>query len=246
MEEGLIAAFLAFALGGVLKGAIGAGTPVVAIPIMALYYDVPFAVSVFVLPAFLSNLWQIWRFRSDLLPIRFVAQLGVAAGTGALVGSVMLANLPSDALTLTVACLALAYVGFRLTRPDWQLAYANAYRIVLPVGLVSGILQGAAGISAPVSVTFLNAMKLNRTAFIGTASTFFLSMSLVQIPALVSLGVLTMDRFVISIAACVPLFGAMPVGGWLARFIDRETFDRIVLALLTVIALRLIWEAFAA
>ena len=34
------------------------------------------------------------------------------------------------------------------------------------VGFVGGTLQGAAGISAPVSITFLNAIKLPRLTFI--------------------------------------------------------------------------------
>ena len=53
-------AALAFACGGILKGAIGAGAPVIAVPILALLYDVPLAVALFTLPNLLSNSWQGW------------------------------------------------------------------------------------------------------------------------------------------------------------------------------------------
>jgi hypothetical protein len=245
MQEGLLLTFLAFAAGGVLKGAIGAGVPVIVVPIMALYHGVPFAVAVFALPSLLSNGWQAWRYRADLLPARFLLLLTAGAGLGAAVGSVILAALPPEVLTGVVAATTLLYVAFRLARPDWVLDRRLADRLVLPAGFTAGIMQGAAGISAPVSITFINAMRLPREAFIATISVFFLSMSAVQIPALWSLGILTPDRLGLSLAACVPLFGGMPLGDRLARYMARETFDRIVMALLVVIAARLAWAAFA-
>lgn len=243
MEEGIVMAFVAFAAGGLLKGAIGAGTPVIAVPIMSIYYGVPFAVAVFAFPAFLSNLWQLWVFRAELPSRRFVMTMMIAAATGALVGSLILASLPSRILMVVVAAMALAYVAFRLKRPDWHLPWATAQKVVAPVALASGIMQGAAGISAPLSLTFVSALGLPRPAFIATISAFFLSMSVLQLPTLWSLDILTPQRLAISAAACVPLFGAMPVGAWLARFIDRRMFDRIVLFLLVVVALRLFYEA---
>jgi uncharacterized membrane protein YfcA len=35
----IVAIFLAFALGGVLKGATGAGAPIITIPVIAAFYD---------------------------------------------------------------------------------------------------------------------------------------------------------------------------------------------------------------
>lgn len=245
MDGWLVEVVIAFALGGVLKGAIGAGTPVVVVPILSITHGVPFAVAVFSIPALVSNVWQGWQFRADLLPGRFVLPMVVGAGVGTVAGSVLLATAPSDYLMLAVAASTLAYVGFRLARPGWRLGPAAAQRYVLPVGLVSGLLQGSAGISAPFSVTFLNAMRLPRGAFIGTISVFFLAMAVVQAPTLWGLGILTPDRVAISLIACLPLFAGMAAGGWLARYVHRDTFDRVVMGLLVIIALRLIWQAAA-
>ena len=54
-------------------------------------------------------------------------------------------------------------------------------------------LQGAAGIFAPVSVSYPSLLKLERQAFIATIS-FFLAMGLVQLPVLIKLGVTSWDR----------------------------------------------------
>lgn len=243
MEEGLVLAMIAFALGGILKGAIGAGTPVVAVPIMSLYYGVPFAVSVFALPAVLSNLWQAVQFREHLMPWRFVGPLVAAAALGTVGGAALLVSLPGEFLMGVVALATLVYVLFRAARPNWVLDQGLARRIAVPTGFVAGVLQGAAGISAPASLTFLNAMRLPREVFIATISMFFLSMAVVQFASVWGFGLLTPQRFGISVIACLPLFGAMPVGGWIARFLSREAFDKIVMGLLILLALRLLWKA---
>ena len=104
-------------------------------------------------------------------------------------------------------------------------------------------MQGAGGISAPISVTFLNAMRMERREFIGTISAFFFAMSLLQIPTLIAFGVLNQEMAWLAVLAAVPLFGAMPVGEWVARRVSKATFDKLVLALLAVVALRLSYQA---
>ena len=236
---------IAFLAGGILKGAIGAGTPVLAIPVMALYHGVPYAVAVFVIPSVLSNLAQAWSYRAHVLPRDFLWRLVGGSVAGVAIGTVALATLSDAVLTGTVAALTLAYVAFRLARPDWVLPMALARRIVLPVAGAAGVLQGAAGISAPVSVTFLSALRLERAVFVGTISVVCTGMTVAQVPALAARGRLTWDRLGISLLACIPLFAGMPLGERLGRALGQKTFDRIIIALLVVISLRLVWEILA-
>jgi len=231
------------ALGGVLKGATGAGAPLVAVPLLSMLYGVPVAVAVFCVPNLLANLWQAWTFRSNIVSPRFVLRFALAGALGALMGTWLLVRLSADTLLLIVAISVLAYVGFRLARPDWSLGRPVAARLAAPVGLLGGVMFGASGISAPVSVTFLNAMRPQRGEFIVTIAAFFAGTGLVQVPALAAAGILTVDLAALSLAACVPIFGAMPLGAWLARKLSKETFDRLILGLLSVIALRLLIDA---
>ena len=243
MDWGTFWAIVALAAGGILKGAIGAGSPIIAVPILALTHDVPFAVAVFTLPNLLSNLWQGWAYRAQAISARFTWSFALAGAAGAFAGSLLLAWLSGDLLLAGVATVVFVYIGIRLARPDWVLARPLAARLAVPAGFVGGVMQGAGGISAPVSVTFLNAMRLERGAFIATISVFFAAMSVVQIPTLWGLGILTPHRLFLSALASIPLFAAIPLGAWLARRVSRELFDRIILGLLAVIALRLLWGA---
>ena len=64
----IIAILVAFALGGILKGATGAGAPIVTIPVIAAFYDVRIAVIIMVVPNLLTNIGQLYQFRKTILP----------------------------------------------------------------------------------------------------------------------------------------------------------------------------------
>lgn len=227
------------ALGGVLKGATGAGAPLVAVPVLAMLYDIRLAVALFALPSLVSNIWQGWVYRYQFPPYPLVVGFACGGGVGAAAGTAMLVSLSSDLLMLGVAAAVLAYVVFRLARPDWALGMQAAIRLAVPMGFAGGVLQGATGLSAPVSLTFMNAIRMDRGAFVASISVFFAVMSAAQIPLLFTWGVLTPNRAVLSAGALVPLLAAMPLGAALARRMSRSVFDRIILGLLTMIALRI-------
>lgn len=235
--------FLALLFGGILKGATGAGAPIIAVPVMAILVNVPFAIAILSMPNLVSNVWQGWQHRKHHLDRRFTATFALAGALGAGVGTFMLANLPHEALLIFVALAVFAYIGFRLAKPHWVLSFAAAKKLALPVGAVAGILQGAAGVSAPVSITFLNALRTERVAFVATISAFFAAMAVVQIPLLTHYGFLTWERFFWSCGALVPLLAGMPIGAALARRLSKDVFDRVILILLAIVALRLLFEA---
>lgn len=240
---GLILAALGLALGGVLKGATGAGAPILAVPLLAMLYDVPLAVALFTLPSLLSNVWQGWRFRAQQISPALTWGFALAGAAGAGVGSLILVSLPPNLLLLGVAGVVFLYIAFRLARPDWALDLGLATRLATLAGFSGGVLQGAVGISAPISISFLNATRMERGAFMATISVFFATMTVVQIPLLTAWGVLTPLRFLLSALAIVPLVAAMPLGAFLARRMSKDFFDRLILLLLALIALRLVVSA---
>lgn len=239
----IVLAILGLGLGGLLKGATGAGAPIIAVPVMAMYFDVPLAVTVFAMPNLITNSWQAWTFRKHQLPRRFTILFAGGGGIGAGLGTVLLAHLPGAALTMTVALAVLAYLAFRIIHPGWVLQYRVAERVAFPVSTMAGALGGAAGVSAPISLTFLSAMRLERPQFIATISLFFTMMGVAQVPMLVAYGFMDWTRFVLSMGAIIPVLATMPLGAWLARRISPQTFDKIILVLLAGIAARLIVQA---
>lgn len=58
-QPGLLAlCALSFILGGIVKGALGVGLPLLAIPLLSLWLPSPQAIALLVVPVLLSNFWQ--------------------------------------------------------------------------------------------------------------------------------------------------------------------------------------------
>jgi len=240
----IIAIFIAFALGGILKGATGAGAPIVTIPVMAAFYDVRIAVIIMVIPNLLTNIGQLYQFRKTILPRFFTISFALGGGIGAFLGTILLVNLPIKILILSVACIVIIYILLKLIVPSWKLNYIKAKKLVFLMGTGGGILQGSAGLSAPISITFLNSMKLERNQFIPTISVYFGVMSIFQMPTLYYYDFLNLEIIIMSCISTIVLMAFMPFGSWIAKSVSKDSFDKITLILLGFIALRIIYLNF--
>ena len=237
----IIAIFTAFALGGILKGATGAGAPIITIPVIAAFYDVRIAVIIMVIPNLLTNIGQLYQFRKTILPSFFTFSFALGGGIGAFLGTILLVSLPIKILTLSVAIIVIIYILLKIAVPSWKLVYAKAKKLVFIMGAGGGILQGSAGLSAPISITFLNSMKLERNQFIPTISVYFGVMSIFQMPTLYYYDFLNLEIIIVSVMSTIVLMCFMPLGSWMAKSISKETFDKVTLILLGFIALRIIY-----
>ena len=237
----IIAIFTAFALGGILKGATGAGAPIITIPVIAAFYDVRIAVIIMVIPNLLTNIGQLYQFRKTILPFFFTVSFALGGGIGAFLGTILLVSLPIKILTLSVAIIVIIYILLKIAVPSWKLVYGKAKKLVFIMGAGGGILQGSAGLSAPISITFLNSMKLERNQFIPTISVYFGVMSIFQMPTLYYYDFLNIEIIIVSVMSTIVLMCFMPLGSWIAKSISKETFDKVTLILLGFIALRIIY-----
>jgi hypothetical protein len=234
---------LCLAVGGVLKGATGAGAPILAVPAIAVLFDVRMAIAIMAVPNVLTNAWQAWYFRRSLPAPRFVLPLVVGGMLGVCAGTLLLSMVPARKLSILVAFSVLGYILVRFAKPHWKIDMAHAKHLALPVGFAGGFLQGSSGLSAPVSLTFLNAMQLERTTFIATVSLFFTSFGFVQIFALLGSHLLSLTDIGLSFLALIPIWAAMPLGARLARHASPQVFDRFILVMLAGFALKLTLDA---
>lgn len=239
----MIIALFTLIAAGIVKGAIGSGVPVIVVPVLTMLYDVKLAIAVLIAPNLLSNALQVWQYRHHLLPLRFLAAFSIAGGLGIILGTWGLVVLSPTLLSLGVAAAIVLYLALKLANRKVVLPFATAERIVLPVGLLAGVLQGAAGMSAPASVTFLNAMQLERRVFMGSISVFFVAITCVQVPALMSADILTLERTFYSVIALLIILAAMPIGAQLGKRLPHRWFDNLIMLLLAGIAVNIIVDA---
>ena len=213
-------------------------------PALVALFDVRFAIAVMVMPNILTNAWQAWRFRESLPASRFTIPLVAGGILGVCAGTFLLSIVPAEDLSTLVAVSVAGYVVLRLTKPDWKIGMPAAMHLALPAGMAAGFLQGASGLSAPISITFLNAMRLERSTFVATISLFFTTFGFAQLIALLSSHLLSAGDIAYSFLALIPIWAAMPLGARLARHVSPQVFDRFILALLSAFSLKLALDVF--
>ena len=233
---------LALGAGAVVKGATGMGLPLVALPVLTAVFGLQHAVGLMTIPLIVTNAWQVWRFRAEAGSPRmvFMPWFLVAGAVGIGLGTWALTSLPERLLVLALGIILLAYVALRLATPHWVLGTEMARRFGPLAGLGGGTLQGATGISAPIGVTFIHAMGLERSAHVFAVSAMFLLFAVVQLPALWAAGVMQPLWMLQGVLALVPILIFMPIGQWVSGKLSRRAFDRMILIFLGVIGLKMV------
>ena len=119
--QSIIIMTLALAAGAVVKGATGMGLPLVALPVLTAFFGLQHAVGLMTIPIIVTNIWQVWRFRSEAGSARlsFMPWFLVAGAIGIGIGTWALTALPERFLVLTLGIILLIYVALRLMAP-WR------------------------------------------------------------------------------------------------------------------------------
>lgn len=237
--------FAALFVGGTLKSATGVGLPIVAIPVLTVYFELRFAIAIVVIPTFLSNLWQVWKFRVERPPRFLVNSILVGSTLGVVLGVTILAIVPDKWLNLGVAAIVIVFLISRAYKPGWRFNEHRARILALPASITAGMLQGATGISAPVVITYLSAIDLKKNSFIFSVSLMFLVAGGVQLPAMIAAGMMGTEQLILSGVALVPVISGMWLGEKIGKHISTQLFYRIIMALLVVLTIKLIWSSFS-
>src|SRR3979409_1826413 len=126
---------------GLLKGTIGVGMPVVALPLLSLFTDVKSAVMLLSMPLILSNLPQALeggktgRCLVQLMPVI----LGMIPGL--FLGVQVLLALDANVAEIIAGLVVIGVGGVTLLAPKLQLQS----RLVLPAGITFGFFGGILG-----------------------------------------------------------------------------------------------------
>ena len=244
-QASIIAAVVcSLVVAGFLKGIIGVGMPVVALPLLLLFIDVKLAAMLLSMPLILCNLPQALeggktgRCLMQLMPVI----LGMIPGL--FLGVRVLLALDANVTKIIAGLVLMGVGGVTLLAPKLQLQS----RLVLPTGITfgffGGILGGIAAMPGPLVFIFLLAKGLRGKAFTKEASLYLVvSAGLLAILLTVSRQFSWLDVLV-STAAMLPVVLGMYVGQHMRDKIAPETFKRLVLIAVIAAAAELLRHGF--
>ncbi len=236
----------AVAVGFFAKGVTGLGGPPLAIPVLASFMGVEYAVAVIAIPAALANFWLMIENRSAASDIRWFLVPMMATGVvGTLLGVWLLLNIDDRIMSVLLGVFMLLYIIWYFLNPERKIDNRTARRLAAPAGFGAGVLAGATGISAPVVGTYVHSLRLARSGFVFAVAAPFFFLGLMQIASLAALGGYDQARVTAGIIACIPVVVVTPIAMRVGRRLSVQAFQYAVLVVLGIAAVRLLWSGLA-
>lgn len=246
METGEILLVLAaVAVGFFTKGVTGLGGPPLAIPVLAAFMGVEYAVAVIAIPAALANFWLMIGNRSAAPGTRWFLAPMLATGVfGSVLGVWLLLSINDRVMMVLLGIFMLLYIAWYLLNPERKIDDRTARRLAAPAGFGAGVLVGATGISAPVVGTYVHSLHLARSGFVFAVAVPFFFLGVMQIVSLAVLGGYDSARLTAGILACIPVVVVTPIAVRVGKKLSVQAFQYVVLAVLAISAIRLLWAGF--
>ena len=237
--------FFALGCGGFIKGALGVGTPLLTVPMMAIVLPPQMAIAIMAIPVVVANLWQFAQAeRSTAVVRRFWPTLvGILIGTW--IGVKILSIIDEHTLLIVVG---IAVVAFAMLQ-------GSSYRFYLPepavkpagaaFGLSSGLIGGISSFFGPMLFVYLISIRnLSKNQFVSAISFLYVSAVIPWAINLYLFGILDREMLIYSAVATLPvtlgLFGGQKIRG----HISEEKFKFLIIGILLVSGASMLWRAF--
>ncbi|MEN9538563.1 MAG: hypothetical protein RLZZ126_798, partial [Pseudomonadota bacterium] len=227
---------VAFVLGGLVKGTLGVGLPLVVVPLMSLVVPSPTAIALVSVPVVVSNAVQCWQATPATRQAKRFAPLIFWLVLATVVTVPMTLALSAKALNAMLAGAVLLAVVTMAWNPQLHIQPQYERRVSAGVGLVSGLLGGVSSLTGPVIITYLMSLRLERDQFVGTISLVYLWAMLPLYVAMAVVGRLGVQELGLSVVACGPMFVGMWLGRHLRGHLSEALFRRLLLMFLSLLA----------
>jgi len=245
-STGVIAwCFLALTLGGFIKGALGVGTPLLTVPMMALVLPPQMAVAIMAIPVVIANLWQFVQGGRPREAVRRFWPAFVAILVGTWVGVNILASLDDRALLILVGAAVIVFAimqgsRFRLQLPDALIKPAGLF-----FGGASGLIGGISSFFGPMLITYLISVRdIDKDQFVGSISFLYVSAVVPWTVMLYVYEILDGPVLAYSLFATIPVTLGLMIGQRIRRFISDARFRYLILGILLVSGISMLWRAY--
>ena len=235
---------LAMLCGGLIKGSLGVGTPLLTVPMLAMVLPPQQAVAIMAMPVIVANLWQVkdaGNPRQTL--VRFwPAFLALLAGTW--IGVRILSGINEQALLFVVG---IAVICFTLLQGSpRKITISARHEKLTGVGFcsASGIIGGLSSMFGPMLILYLVSLgSLNKNQFVGTISFLYVGAVVPWVLILVYHGILDGALAWASTLAVIPLIVGLAAGRAIRKRIREGLFHRLILGILLVSGASMLWRA---
>lgn len=232
-----------FSLSGIVKGWSGFGTNLLAIPMLTLFlgYDRISAVTITLSINVILNiaiLIENKKFKlSTLLAIKQMVIFGIVF---TIVGFVILDSANDQVFKIIVGSIMVLTVINKVVDPSFVILHKEKYYI--PTGIISGILNGIAGLGGIPAMLLLSHSNMDKDQFRSTLVTYFLIMNIFAL--LINFFNGSFTSFVVSniLVLLIPSVLFTMIGIYLSRKASDKVFQYGVLIVMLLMGSYMIFD----
>lgn len=230
---------VAFALGGFVKGTLGVGLPLVAVPLLSLALPGHQAMALMAIPVLASNSWQAWETGVPVQELgRFVPLMATMVVT-TMATVHFTVGLPEPTLARLIALAVLSAVALMAWQPRLDVTPRSERLCGAGVGLASGLLGGVSALTGPLVISYLMALRLPRETFVGCISVIYLLAAIPLYGAMAWHGRIGLQELALSALALLPMWAGLRLGRACRHRLGEQGFRRLMLAFLAAVSLAL-------
>ena len=233
---------LAFVLGGLVKGTMGVGLPLVVVPLLSLVLPSPTAIALVSVPVVVSNLVQVWQATPATRQAKRFTPLIVCMVLATVVTVPMTLAMSVKTLNAMLAAAVLLAVVTMAYNPVLNIQPQYERRVSAGVGLLSGLLGAVSSLTGPVVITYLMSLRLPREQFVGSISLIYLWGMLPLYVAMAVVGRLGVSELGLSALACAPMFLGLAAGRKLRGRLSDALFRKLLFGFLVLTAMALLFK----
>lgn len=235
--------FISFFVGGLCKGAIGFGLPIVGISFLSIFLPIDFALPLNIIPPLFLNIWQATYKASVVSNFKRFWLVFLGFGVGVSIASALIVNLPTNLILGMVGAVILLFC----VNSVWGFAFTIPERREKPYGLLTGVLCGLMGgmttVSVPPLIAYLTGLRLLKDEFVSVLGLYFFIASLILIISYGRVGLLDWSFLPLGLACTAVTAVGMRFGQLIRKRLDQKKFYNAVLAVLALISLNLLYRA---
>ena len=235
----IIIIILAVLAGGLVKGTLGFGMPMVALPIIAFIIPPTTAMILLCAPIFLTNFLQI-KFRQGVSSYRFLPMF-LSLIIGLIIGARLILEIDVNTITqiIAVSIIFAALVncfGIKIKNINKN----HEKTITSLIGFGSGILGGLSTFYGPPMLAYLVAVDLPKEKFVRTVSTMYFIGSFPLYGSLIYYGFATKEDLILSLILIIPAFIAQQIGTKIRDKFNQKQFRICILITLIILGFSLL------
>lgn len=222
---GLIVIFFA----GMIQGITSFGFSLLAVPLLGLFLPLQIVVPMLIIYSLFLNSIILYNVRKHV-DIKKIAILVIAGVIGTPFGTYLLKaqdeNILKIAVGIIVTFSAVAFLrGFKVHVKNEKFSY-------IPVGLMSGLLNGSVSLSGPPVILFLTNQGVEKQTFRANLTSYFWVLNLITVPTYLISGLITKDVMNYTMYLFPALIIGVIVGIKMGNKVDESIFRRMTLGLI--------------